>query len=446
MKQLILFTLFYVGVSSISFGSELPPETTWTLQDLLKYAVENSPVVIRARQEKQQALLEEDKAKSLYWPRLKLSTSHGFRNQNPAPYDPIETSSSTLTLSENLWNKGIDSKKIESARLSRRKAELQFFQKRDETCLGITQEYYRYSQLVKSLEIQKNQQKLLKKQFDLVSDEYLHGLRSRRDFLRFKSQAQRAELDLQKQVTLIEKSRLTLLALAGIPNPESNHQFQPELSPPPLLDLFKNPAELNNTYEDQLLTLNEQIAELNEQVSLKQLTPTLSFDLNGTYGSSDYWNTGATFKDKEKQSWSALFTFNWTLWDGGETRISEALVHLQTDLQKTDLKQKKLQLQSEVLKLQKQFLQLKENFKSSEEFLILEQNNFLFLEGEYRQSKTTYLDFINGVKDLSEAQNRHWSNLFDLKQGIVLYHYYKGSLFRYLLNDYSSADEATSEE
>ncbi len=439
-----ILTLCFLPLSV--FGAERVITETWTLQDLLRFAVENSPGIIRARQEKQQAKLEEDSTSSLFWPRLRLETSHGVRNQEPNPYKPSQSSSATLSLSENLWNKGIDSKKLEIARINKRKAELEYFQKRDETCLVITQEYYQYSQLVKSLEIQKNQQRLLKKQFDLVSDEYLHGLRSRRDFLRFKSQAQRAELDLQKQITLIEKSRLTLMALGGFSEITSNQQFRPEDSQPPMLDLFKNPAELNNTYEDQLLTLSAQIADLTQQVSLKQLDPTISFDLKASLGSGDYWNTGYSFTEKETKSWGAFVTFNWTLWDGGEKRSQEGKVTLQNEMQKTDLKQKKIQLETEIQKLQKQFLQLKENFKTSEDFLILEQNNFLFLEGEYRQSKTTYLDFINGVKDLAEAQNRHWGNMFELKQGIVLYHYYKGSLFRFLLNDYSSSDEQNTEE
>lgn len=447
MRSRFLSVLLFLSYSAFSaMGAEKDAVEPWTLQDVLRYAVENSPTIIKARQEKLQANLEEDRATSFMWPRLRLETTHGIRNQEPNPYKPSQSSSTALTLSENLWNKGIDSKKIEIARVNKRKAELQYFQKRDETCLNITQEYYRYSQLVKSLEIQKNQQKLLKKQFDLVSDEYLHGLRSRRDFLRFKSQAQRAELDLQKQITLIEKSRLTLMALGGFSTISSEQHFRPEESPPPMLDLFKNPAELNNTYEDQLLSLSAQISDLTQESSLKQLDPSINLDLKASLSSGDYWNTGSSFSDNESRSWGAFVTLNWTLWDGGEKRSKEGLVMLQNEMQKTDLKQKKILLETEIQKLQKQFLQLKENFKTSEEFLILEQNNFLFLEGEYRQSKTTYLDFINGVKDLAEAQNRHWSNLFELKQGIVLYHYYKGSLFRFLLNDYSTIDEQNSEE
>ncbi len=426
--------------------TETDSEAPWTLQDVLRFALDNSPTITKARQEKQQFQLEEDRAKSKFWPKLRLESTHGLRNQDPDPLKPTESSSATLSLSENLWNKGIDSKTLELARLSKRKSELQYFQRRDEVCLSITQEYYRYSLLVKSLEIQRNQQKLLKKQFDLVSDEYLHGLRSRRDFLRFKSQAQRAELDLEKQITLVEKSRFTLMALAGFDQINPELHFRPEETPPPMLDLFKNPAELNNTYEDQILELSSQSLNLQKDLSLKSFGPEVAFDLKATMGSNNYWNSGYTMAEQEQKTWGAFLTFNWTLWDGGGTTASRNLVVLQNEMQKTDIRQKKIQLQSEIQKLQKQFLQLKENFKTSEEFLVLEQNNFLFLEGEYRQSKATYLDFINGVKDLSEAQNRHWNNLFELKQGIVLYHYYKGSLFRYLLNDYNQAEDEQLED
>lgn len=415
---------------------------TWSLQDLLRFAIENSPVITKAKQEKQQANLSEDKARSFFWPRLKLQTIHGLRDQDPLPYNPLQTSTTTLNFSENLWNNTIDWKKLALAKVLKQKAELQYFQKRDQTCLNVSQEYYRYSLLVKSLEIQKNQQKLLRKQFELVSDEYLHGERSRRDFLRFKSQAQRADLDLQNQFTQVEQSRITLMALAGFTDFSEKQQFSPENSPPPLLDLFKKPAELNNTYEDQLLNLTSQSLDLTKEVSLKQLGPEFTVDFKASLGSGNYWNTGKSFASQETQTWGAFLTFNWVLWDGGEIKSNKAIAIIQAESQKTDLHQSKIQLQSEIQKLQKQFLQLKENFKTSEELLILEQNNFLFLEGEYRQSKTTYLDFINGINNLGDAQNRHWRNLFELKQGIILYHYYKGSLFRFLLNDYNQDDEA----
>lgn len=436
-KKILILSMIATGSASAEPASN--PKTL-NLQDLLREAVEHSPIITKARHEKEYANLEEEKNKSLYWPRLRLESTHGQRNQTPSPYSHDETSATSLILSQNLWREGIDSKKIALAKIQKQTAEIRYIQKRDDLCLRITQEYYRYSQLVKSLEIQKNQQKLIKKQFDLISDEYLHGQRSRRDFLRFKSQAQRAELDLQKQFTLIEKSRLTLLALSGLAELMSKVQFRPEDSSPTLLDLFKNPALVDNTYEGQLLTLSVEANKLTQDIAVQQLDPAINLDLRTALSSNDYWKTGYSFNSQESKSWSALLVFNWTFFDGGEQRSKKSQAIITNEIQKADIKQQRLDLTQEIQKLQTQFMQLKENFKTSEELLMLEQNNFLFIEGEYRQNKASYLDFINGVKDLSEAQNRHWGNLFDLKQGIILYHYYKGSLFRYLLSDYPDTE------
>lgn len=443
----LLFILCSAGfVLNVVQAAENKPAKPWVLQDLLREAVEHSPAIAKARQDRRFAELEEEKNRSLFWPRLRLESTHGLRNQEPSQFKPSESSSASLILSQNLWNEGIDSKKLALARLQKRQAELKFFQQRDELCLKVAQEYYRYSLAVKSLEILKNQQKLIKRQFDLISDEYLHGLRSRRDFLRFKSQSQRAELDLQRQIALIEKSRLSLIALVGLPEDTQMPQFAPEDSPPPLLDLFKNPADLEKTYEGQLLALAQEGYDYSREIAIQQIDPTINFDLRASLGSSNYWNTQNSFASQEQRAWSALVVFNWTLWSSGELPARKAQATVTNEIQKQDIRQRRNDLKAEIQKLQVQFMQLKQNFKTSEELLVLEQNNFLFLEGEYRQSKTTYLDFINGVKDLAEAQNRHWNNLFELKQGIVLYHYYKGSLFRFLLDDYSEAEEPPSEE
>ncbi|MEY4616325.1 MAG: hypothetical protein RJB66_1285 [Pseudomonadota bacterium] len=443
-KKVII--IFVCLVSGSVLAEPQPEVKALNLHDLLKEAIEHSPLISKAKHEKQFAELEEVKNKSLYWPRLRLESTHGQRNQNPKPYLIPETSASSLILSQNLWREGIDAKKIALAKTLKRKAEIHYFQQRDELCLKVTQEYYRYSQLVKSLEIQKNQQKLIKKQFDLISDEYLHGLRSRRDFLRFKSQAQRAELDLQRQITLVERSRLNLLAISGLPEEMAKVQFRPEDSSPSLLDLFKNPASIDKTYEGQVINLTKDANEITQDIAVQQIDPSINLDFNTALNSSSYWNTGLSFDSQQTQSWSALLVLNWTFWDGGEQRSKKSQAIITNEIQKADLSQKKIELTQDILKLQTQFRQLRENFKTSEELLILEQNNFLFIEGEYRQSKATYLDFINGVKDLAEAQNRHWGNLFDLKQGIILYHYYKGSLFQFLLTDYTDAEDQDSED
>lgn len=439
--------LFFLSCVLVTLVGQAEPEKEgpWTLQDLLRFASENSFTIAKARQNKVNSELDEIKAKAKFWPSLQLSSSHGLRNQDPNPYTFNGYSSANLALSQNLWNRGIDATSLQLAKLGKRRAELQYFQQRDQLCLSLTQEFYRYSLLVKSLEIQKNQQKLLKRQLEMVSDEYLSGQRSRRDLLRFKSQSLRAELDIQKQITLIEKSRLSLMALAGLEKMSEKLRFIPEDSRPPLLDLFKNPAELNNTYEDQLIRLNSEGVDLQKELTLKGIGFTVSFDLKTSVASNDYWMTNKSLSTNEQKNWGAFLTFNWTLWDGGGISANQRQAVVQNEIQKIDLQQKKIDLQSEILKLQTQFLQLKQNFKTSEESLVLEQNNFLFIEGEYRQSRANYLDFISGVKDLADAQNRHWNNLYDLKQGIVLYHYYKGSLFRYLLSDHSEEENATEE-
>lgn len=410
-------------------------KAAWTLQDLLLYAIENSFTIMKAKQSKESAEWEEKKAYAAFWPKLKLTSTHGLRNQSPSPFAKDESSTAALTLSQNLWHQGIDYTTLELAQLNKKKAELEYFQKRDQLCLNLTQEFYRYSLLVKSLEIQKNQQKLLNRQLELVSDEYQQGVRSRRDFLRFKSQSLRADLDIQAKIVQVEKSRLTIAAMAGLKDSIETQEFKTEDSTPPLLDLFKKTTELNNTYEHQLIEMNIRKEDLQQELNLTGLRFTFNFDITAQTNASDYWNTGSNFGDKQQNTLGAYFTFNWTLFDGGEISATQNQKILQNKMQKTGLRQEDLNLTSEILKLQKQFLQQKLNFKTSEESLILEQNNFHFIEGEYRQSRASYLDFINGVKDLADAQNRHWNNLFDLKQGIALYHYYRGSLYPYLLDE-----------
>ena len=76
---IILFLCLGLNLNSQALNDSKEPIVTWSLQDLLRFAIENSPVITKAKQDKQQANLSEDKAKSFFLATPKITNNSWFQ-------------------------------------------------------------------------------------------------------------------------------------------------------------------------------------------------------------------------------------------------------------------------------------------------------------------------------------------------------------------------------
>jgi len=211
---LLFFQLFLIGKPS---RAENPTQDLTTvpfnLRTAINYAIDNAASFDSVKKELEIAELEKENAFSAFLPSLNFSTTHGLSDGAPRTSVQPWASSLNLTLTENLYDNGASYTKHKISELKLEKARHVFHTQRNKICLEIASEYVRFSLYSKLAEIQQSQLKLIQKQYSLVANDYYQGVRTRKDFLRFKTQVSRAEIDLLNAKNNVESSSLNLLKL-----------------------------------------------------------------------------------------------------------------------------------------------------------------------------------------------------------------------------------------
>src|SRR5690606_21880119 len=114
----------------------------------------------------------------------------------------------SLSLTETLYDNGESITKHRIALLQEEIARESLYRSRDRLLLDVASAYYQHSVAKKALEIQQEQHAVLKLQVELVKESYRHGVKSRKDYLRFQTQLNRSDIDLLSARVALHKSEL----------------------------------------------------------------------------------------------------------------------------------------------------------------------------------------------------------------------------------------------
>lgn len=425
----------FLLVGSFAHGA-IQPGRKLNFREALQLAFEKSPVLIAALSELKIREAEFSNSKSVFLPSLDLSTVHGWRDSEP----PIGTSrfvnELSLSVTENLYDNGISFARYESSRYQREIAELNFKNERERLVLQIANEYMRYSLAVNLAEVQEQQFNIINKQYQSVNSQFQQGVRTRRDFLRFKAELRRSEIALQNSRSNRERSYFELLRLLGFEINVETPKY--ELEPIGIdIKLVQNiptqSPDLSQHFQYRMADLRRKVLEKDVYVVRRDYWPQVFVSAGATYQMNDYLRTGEAGPQDETTSWNALLTLKLNLWDWGirrrdiliaEARKSQTESYIQTDLNRFSSENAKMMLDLD---------QSSKNFALARELLDLETKTHHFLETEYRNGKVSYLDIIVGLRDLLNAKVQMSSSYFDLRTQLLLYRYHEGKLYESII-------------
>lgn len=404
------------------------------LRDAAVYALKNSPAFNSAERESLIASLERRNAGAAFLPSLDLNSSHGLRRTFPSTETNPWVSSLSLDLSANLYDNGQSITRYRTAGLRAEENEIRLAQSRDKLFLDIAQEFYRHAQAAKNLEIQKEQHEVLRKQYQYTESGYRQGMKTRKDYLRFKTQLSRSEIDLVNSQETVRRSRQELKRLMGVPLASAE---DPEFVVDDSKPAQENPAKipLEGHREFRIAQLQEESDRLQENQVRRRLWPELGVTAGASYGSNGYLGTGTAFHERDSLGWSALVSLKYNFLDWG-TRSRDAQIALErSEISGNTREDRLLSLRLELDRLTADFLQLRENFRLGEELLSLERRNFELMSSEYRQGKADYLDYITSLRELAAAKSSYYSSLFDLKRGILSQKFHQGTLYETIVSN-----------
>jgi len=378
-------------------------------------------------------------------PSADLSATHGLQNNIPIggnntlltanPASPWYSSLS-LGISENLYDNGVSLTNLKASDLRRELANLNFLKSRDSLVLDVAAEFYRYSLHSALLEIRKQQLELLEKQFRTLASQYQQGFKTRTDYLRLKTQVQRAEIEVVSAQNNLDLSEAQLRKLLGVETGEpSPPQFArlPAQSDQKFEKLFPSQRPpLEKAYDYRLSQVQEKINDTNVSLVVRNYWPRVFFTSGITYSNLNYLNSNTPFTATNQLSWNALVTLQYNIWDWGERGRDVTIAEHTRDIQGNTIAQNLLDVDTQISSLMLDLSRIAKNYQLSYDLLKLEEEANRTLENQYREGKVAYLDLITSLNSLLDSRVQFTTSYFNALQAIARHHYFEGKLYEAL--------------
>ncbi|MGZ3687439.1 MAG: TolC family protein, partial [Bdellovibrionota bacterium] len=296
------------------------------------FAIEHSPTLDAARRQDLTDELTAKNAFAAFLPSLDFVSNHGVQGSLNAPgFVPVLSSLAAtgsgpwvstvgVSISENLYDNGatITAYRIASAQLEA--SHLAFMKARENLCLSVASEFYNYSLSTGLLDVRRQRKQILDKQFRLIENSYRQGVKTEQDYLRFKTQVQRAELDLMSAETTLRDSAVELTRLLGGPADGAPPEFAP-LAVEATVPAFPEKAPpLSEIFDARIAEAGRKINELNEDLVKRRYWPQVNLAANSGYSFNNYIGSSAAIPPYSAFTYTALLTVTYNLWDFGVRR------------------------------------------------------------------------------------------------------------------------------
>jgi outer membrane protein TolC len=309
---------------------------------------------------------------------------------------------------------------------------LQALQTRDTLFQQIATEYYTYSLNLKVSEAQQRQLEILQKKLRSVRGQFREGMSPKKDFLRFKTQVQRSEIEVLTARLNIDKSLLELQRMLGAPT-GSNLAFQPM---EPLVDAPKIPGEpppVERAYEHRIASREVKLGALQVAQAKRDYWPNVNLAGGLSYANPNYLNSPYGFNANRQLVASVELQLSFNLWDWGQRRDNIALARNTENVYENSLRTAENQVRADTRTLMLTLTQLKANYALSEELLSSEETTYEVILRDYEEGRVQYLDLINSLSSLLDAKLKVYTSYFEVLKGLTRYHYYNGSLYETLI-------------
>lgn len=409
----------------------------YNLKSSLSLSLENYPEYQSLQSQLEIAALAERNAFVSMLPQIDLKAQHSLLSEDPKTDNTPLVTTLGMSLTETLFDSGKSITSYEIAQWRRKSLEKEVQYKQNQLIFNLTQLYIQYSYSFKLLKARQLQHQFLENQFKTTSQLYLQGLKTRRDFLRFKTQILKSEIELSELKTEIEKKKVDLSRFVGVNISGADDidfvpfDFSDKANRIPTLSLEETNSLAQWVQQPlyQSLQSQREIATLELSLIDRNVWPELILSMNGQIGS--YRNEKSSFGDNKSSIWSANIELKYNLWDWGQRSKERAIAQYKKNIAENEIQNQLLTLNSEMNQIVIDYQQMQKNSQLAQELFDLEQKNMNFLEKEYRNGKVSYLDYMTALDNLSLAQTRWYSNLSQLQITYFNYLYRQGKLYDY---------------
>lgn len=433
-----LKTCFFIVIcaSLIAAKPSPPVPAGMSLSDAVNFALTHSPRIAKADALLEASGLEIENAKARLFPSLDLSANHGLEKSLPEPaIKPAESpvvSQLSLALTQPLYDNGESGTRREIANLNRDLATIAKGKARDDLILDVARGFYRLSLTDILVTIKRRQQELLSKQYRLMNAQYQQGLKTKKDFLRFKSETQRASITVQQAQMRREEAEIALTKLLGHEDGTASPTYAtlaPETVAKSTPVFPKVLPDIKTSYAYKQHAIEAKVSAQNLDLARRKNSPEITLGAGANYGNAGYLNSDDPIYAKDSVSWNIMLGFKYNIWDGGSRRREAEIVATQIRIADLDSAAQLSDLDSTLQALMANLVSLKASHYLNKELMELEEESYQHLEGEYRQGRVSYLDLITALADLLDARVGFYTTYISILESLAEYSYYEGTLY-----------------
>lgn len=400
------------------------------LTGVVRFAIEHAPEVNTRARELQARELELKSATTAFLPSLDLEAIHGLADDGVDGNGSNRVGRFRVSLTESLFDNGVDWIRYRQAQLARERAELSLREEKNRIAILVIDAFIDHSAAIQALEVDREQHDLVSQQFKIVQALYRQGLKTKSDFIRLNAEVLSSEQRILDSEIQVKRTEAELRRVIGLPL-ESISPNAIRFAPLKLVDTELSPLpsavpSLDSQLIWKISDLDRQIEEQRVRTVAREWGPRLYLTGGLEYGRDGYLDRSGPQSDG--WSWNALATVRWNLWDWGNRSRQIEVARINRSIVENRLTSDLLARRQEVENLMLEIKRTTENLRVNRELLKLERESYGLVEREFRNGQAGYLSLISALSTLASARLRGITTVANFHKSSYRYRYFEGTL------------------
>lgn len=390
--------LILSGLPALGFGQAT---SQLTLDDCIQIGLEQNQTLRINRFETDRSVSQAKSNIGMVLPVVNFSLGAGSGDIAGLGWD--DSYSSSITLSQNLWDGGAWFNTLKSAQVAQDAADIQYQSYEINTVYQIKSAYYTYLSTQQLLDVYRENQTTSQYQHQLTLERFKLGAASQNDTLRTRVNIEKSRLQIVNgEVELQSKARnLNLILGRDWDSPLSLVVPAWEAVQIPNRDQVLD-AVLKSNPQLQLLDRNKDITAYNVKIARAGYMPSLG--LSAAYRNSGAPSMGDVFSEPTSSA-SAGVTLSWNLFNGTRTSrgVEQGKINAKLAIENYDLSERNLR--KDIAQTLEQMDALQESVDISRLILVASEQDLLLAQEQYKIGSLSILDVLRITASYEDAKS-----------------------------------------
>lgn len=419
----------------------------WTLDDCIKYAVENNISLKQKKIAHEESIIDTKTAKANLFPSLSFSTNQNLTNR-PFSETTTNLTSGSMTISSNkttyngnyglnanwtIYNGGKNTKNVKLQKVNEQISNLSIDQTSNSIIEQIAKLYIQILYSTEAVEVNKNLLATANSNFERGKEMYESGLLSKSELAQLESQASQLQYNVVSAETTVENYKLQLKQLLELDGSQEFDIIKTEATDEMAMTLIPEreqvySAALLSRPEIQSSKLSIENADLNVSIAKAGYMPTVSLTAGiGSSNSSGQKGSSFTNQLKKNLNNSLGLTMQIPIFNNRSTKSAVEKAKLERTNASLTLQSEEKKLYSTVATLwldansaQRKYVAAKENSKST-------QSSFELINEQFNVGLKNITDLNNSKNELIQAKQNELESKYTSILNIQLLKFYAGN-------------------